>query len=238
MEIKTQKDYKNLIESLRALSAGSDFIAFSKKIIKTEKEIIGVRTNEIRKLASQISKCEHDALFDFGDNSTYEEVLIKGMVLAKEKDFSAVKSRLNSLLDVFDSWAEVDMICSSLAFVKGNKQQVKSYFYELVKSEKQFVCRFGIVGLMKYFLSENELDGTLSLLNEIGNNDYYSEMALAWLISEVLIKYPQNAIENIKKIEKNCNFSKFSINKGIQKATESYRIDENLKTQLRELKQK
>lgn len=238
MEIKTQKDYQNLIESLRALSAGSDFIAFSKKIIKTQKEIIGVRTNEIRKLASQISKCEHDALFDYGDDVTYEEVLIKGMVLAKEKDFSAVKARLNALIDTFDSWAEVDMICSSLAFVKGSREQVREYFAELVRSEKQFVCRFGIVGMMKYFLSENELDGTLSLLNEIGNHDYYSEMALAWLISEILIKYPQNAVKNIKKIEKNCNFSKFVLNKGIQKATESYRIDKNLKAQLRELKQK
>lgn len=238
MEIKTQNDYQDLIKSLRALSAGSDFINFSKKIIKTEKEIIGVRTSQIRKLATQISKCDHDALFNFGDNLTYEEVLIKGMVLAKEKDFPAVKTRLNSLLDVFDSWAEVDMICSSLAFVNGNKPQVKSYFSELVKSEKQFVCRFGIVGLMKYFLSENELDSALSLLNEIGNHDYYAEMALAWLISEILIKYPKNAIQNIKKIEKNCSFSKFAINTGIQKATESCRIGENLKVQLRTLKQK
>lgn len=238
MKIQTEQDYQDLIKSLRALSAGSDFIAFSKKIIKTQKEIIGVRTNELRKISSQIFKCDHDGLFKFGANDIYEEVLIKGMVLAKEKDFSAVKTRLNSLLNSFDSWAEVDMTCSSLAFIKGNEVQVKKYFSELVKSEKQFVCRFGIVGLMKYFLVENELDDTLAALEFVGNHDYYSEMALAWLISEILIKYPQNALKNMKKIEKNCNFSKFVINKGIQKATESYRIDEKIKVQLRTLKQK
>lgn len=227
-----------MLSSLRALSAGSDFIEFTKKIVKTQKEIIGVRTIDIRKLAKQISKCDHDALFKFGSNLSYEEVLIKGIVLAHEKDFDLVRPHLDELINVFDSWAEVDMICSSLAFVKGNEIKVFEYFSKLLQSPKRFACRFGVIGLMKYFLAENMLDKVLILLDNAACDDYYVEMGIAWLISEILIKYSKKAIENMKKIEKNYHFSKFVVNKAIQKATESYRIDQTLKTKLRTLKQK
>lgn len=238
MKIVTKEDYSAMLSMLHELSAGSEFVKFSKKIIKTQKEIIGVRTNEIRKLAKQISKCEHVGLFAFGENVTYEEVLIKGMVLACEKDFAQVRPELDKLICLFDSWAEVDMICSSLAFVKGHESDVFEYFSQLTKSQKQFVCRFGIIGLMKYFLVEESIDRVLFLLDDVPCHDYYVEMAIAWLFSEILIKYPQRSIENMKKIKRDYHFSKFVINKSIQKAIESYRIDKILKSELRALKQK
>jgi len=65
---------------------------------------------------------------------------------------------------------------------------------------------------------------------------YYVEMAIAWLISEIMIKNTQNAIEIMQKIIKNMQLNKFIINKSIQKACESYRIEQKIKYKLKEMK--
>lgn len=236
MKITTKKDYQDFLTNLQQMSAGSEFIEFQKKIVKTQKQIIGVRTPLLRKMAKEIFKCDHSGLFKFGLNDSFEEVLVKGMVLAQYKDCSVALPLLNDLILDMDSWAEVDMVCSSLNFVKSDMQKAFDYFSLLAASDKEFVCRFGVVGFMKYFLSDDCIEKTFASLDKIVCHDYYVEMAVAWLISEVLVKKPQKALENMQKIKNNHNFSKFAINKGIQKATESFRIDKPLKDELRKLK--
>jgi len=235
MEIVTKKDYENFVKTLKEKSAGADFVLFSEKIIKTNKPMIGVRTPELRKLAKQIYKQNHSGLFMF-DFGYYEESLVKGLVLSFYKEFDNAENKLSTLINNFDSWGEVDMVCSNLAFVKNDNEKARRYFYDLLKSEKEFVCRFGVVALMKYFLDEEEIEDTFKQLDNIICDKYYVEMAIAWLISEVLIKNPQNAPKNMQKIIKNHHFNKFIINKGIQKACESYRIDDQTKQKLREMK--
>lgn len=235
MEIITKQDYENFVKFLKEKSAVEDFVLFSQKIIKTNKPMIGVRTPELRKLAKEIYKQNHSGLFHY-DFGNFEESLIKGLVLAQYKEFDKVEKPLTKLINSFDSWGEVDMVCSNLAFVKNDKEKARQYFYSLVKSEKEFVCRFGVVALMKYFLDENEIENTFKQLDTIICDKYYVEMAIAWLISEVLIKNPQKAPENMQKIIKNHHFNKFIINKGIQKGCESYRIDDQTKQKLREMK--
>ena len=112
------------------------------------------------------------------------------------------------------------------------------YFKKLLLSDKPFVVRFGIVAMMKYFIDEKFLEKTIHALNEIKISDYYIDMAIAWLISEIIVKNPQNALENMQKILKINHFNKFVINKAIQKSNESYRIDTKIKEKIRELKVK
>ncbi|MBQ7466808.1 MAG: DNA alkylation repair protein [Clostridia bacterium] len=232
MNIENQNDYKTLLSVLEKKSAGKDFIDFSSKIIKTEKQIIGVRTPELKKLAKEIFKDSHDTLFELGDNKFYEEVIIKGLVLCFHKESDYVFPRLKKLANCYDCWAEVDLT-ASLKCVKGNDQDF-DFFCKLLESDKEFVVRLGVVGLMKFFI--NDYERVLSVLDGVKCDKYYVNMAIAWLISEILIKNSQNAPEIMQKIIKNHHFNNFIINKGIQKACESFRIDEKTKQELRKLK--
>lgn len=235
MEIITKKDYEKFVSVLKKESAGDDYILFSEKIIKTNKPIIGIRTTKLRNIAKEIYKQKHSGIFIY-DCGYYEESLVKGFVLSQYKKFEEAKEQLSKLINNFDSWAEVDMVCSGLKFMKNDKEIARQYFYDLLKSEKEFVCRFGIIALMKYYLDEKDVENTFKQLDCVNCEKYYVEMAISWLISEFIIKNPQNSLENMQKIIKNHHFNKFIINKSIQKSCESYRINNEIKQQLREMK--
>lgn len=234
MKIQTIQDYNNLMNLLRSKSDGVDYINFQKKIINTQKEIIGVRLPVLREIAKSIDK-NNFTLLTFGDNKIYEEVLVKGFFIAKQSDFVLATSMLDDLLPQFDTWAETDTICCNLNFVKKHKQLSYNYFANLTKSNSQFVCRFGIVCLMKYFITD-DFYPLITLLNDIKCDKYYVNMAISWLLCEILVKNPQNTVSIMKTIINNYNFSDFVINKAIQKVTESFRLDTISKTELRKLK--
>ncbi len=236
MKIKSKQDYQKFINHLYELSDGEKFVAFQQKILNTQKTIVGIKTPMLRKLAKEIYSCSHDGLFKYGTNDIFEEVLVKGLVIAKHTDCDFAIQELNRLVKCFDTWAETDMICVSFKFFKGNEERLFNYFSELVKSEEEFVCRFGIVCLMKYFLDENNVDRTFKALDNVKCDKYYVNMAISWLICEALIKNPQNAAKNMQKIIKNHHFNSFIINKGIQKCCDSFRFDKETKNKLKELK--
>lgn len=234
MEIMTEKDYAVFLKNLEKMADGEEFKNFQKKIVNTQKRVVGIRTPKLRKFADKIFKSKHDGLFMFGTDEIFEEVLVKGLVLAKHKDVDFVLKEFDKLVSEFDSWAETDMICSKFAFFKSNEEKLFSYFSKLAKSEKEFVCRFGIVCLMKYFLDESHSDAVFDVLDCVVCEKYYVNMAIAWLICEFLVKKPQNAVENMQKITKNHHFNSFICNKAIQKAIESFRIDDETKKKLRD----
>jgi len=229
---------KQLIKELKDLSAGQSFIDFQKKIIKTNKEIIGVRTPVLRKYKKSIIKNNICVHFDDKTDKYFECVLLEGLLIAEEKDISKLKEKLNSFYKKIDNWAIVDMVAGDLKVFKKSKDREEdfSYFKSLLKSQNEFNIRFGIVSLLKWFIDEVFIERTIKALNELDCNFYYVDMAIAWLISEVLIKNPQNAITNMQKIIKNNHFNKFIINKSIQKACDSFRIDIKIKEKLKELR--
>ena len=225
----------NYIKQLRDLSCGQTFILFQKKIIKTNKEIIGVKVPEIRRLAKVVVKNnDYDKLENINYNC-FEEVLLKTLVISMIKDKEQLKKEIEKIIKYFDCWAEVDTLASSIKIIDKNTQDFE-WFKSFLSSEHEFIQRFGVVGLMKFFIQEEWLEPTFNTLKSIKCSKYYVDMAIAWLIAEVLIKNQQNNIKIMQKIIKNAYFSKFIINKAIQKACESYRINKNDKEILKGMK--
>lgn len=128
------------------------------------------------------------------------------------------------------------MVVGSVKFLKEKSLENYQYLVDLLKNDSEFVIRCGIVGLLKYFIGEDYLWAAINAVDSIKCNKYYVNMAISWLISEVLIKNPQKAYKIMQKIIKNNHFNSFIINKSIQKACESFRINNELKNKLRELK--
>ena len=156
MEIKTRQNYKQLIDTLKKSSSGEEFITFSQKIIKTNKEIIGVKTPVLRKLAKEISKEEHDGLFKYKGNRYYEEILLRAMVISFEKDFEIAKSLLRELYKDIDNWAIVDTVVGDLQFVKHIKEDQSFEYFKSLLGGEEFEIRFGVVAFLKHFIY-NEL---------------------------------------------------------------------------------
>ena len=55
---------------------------------------------------------------------------------------------------------------------------------------------------MDYFVTEEYIDQIYNLIDGYKSDRYYANMALAWLIAELYIKFPESTKEFFKK----CNF--------------------------------
>ena len=88
--------------------------------------------------------------------------------------------------------------------------------------------------MLNYYLKEEYINEVLTLLVKENSEEYYVQMAIAWALSVCLVKYYDKTIE----VMKNSNLNLVTYNKALQKACESYRISEEKKEELRNLKKK
>ena len=96
-----------------------------------------------------------------------------------------------------------------------------------------YAVRFGIVTLLDYFIKEEYLDEILRITLPLETEEYYINMAIAWLYSVMLVKYYDFTIKIFEtRLIKNVLVH----NKAIQKARESLRVSDERKKYLYSLK--
>ena len=106
------------------------------------------------------------------------------------------------------------------------------FIQEYLKSNKEFEIRFGVVMLLDYYISEQYLEKDFDIFEGIKSDKYYVQMAVAWAISICLIKFYDKTCNYLKT----SSIDKFTYNKALQKAIESYRITDEQKNILRKMK--
>jgi len=106
------------------------------------------------------------------------------------------------------------------------------FIQKYIESDKEFEIRFGIVMLLDYYIDEEYLEKDFGIFDSIISKDYYVQMAVAWALSICLIKFYDKTIKYLKT----SNLDKFTYNKALQKAIESYRINKSQKEYLKSLK--
>ena len=131
-----------------------------------------------------------------------------------------------------DNWAVCD-IMSPKVFRK-HKPQLMTKIIAWSEDEHIYTCRFGLKMLMTHFLDEHFQPTYLAIPASIHTEEYYLRMMIAWFFATALAKQ-WNA--SITFIEQNI-LDRWTHNKTIQKACESYRITSEQKTYLRTLKRK
>jgi len=193
--------------------------------------VIGVRVPKIKEIVKDFknSKESQDFLSSL-PHKFFEENMVHAFLLHESKDYNLVINNLDSFLKYADCWNITDSITPK-SFNK-NKKDVIKHVDKWLSSPLSFTVRFGIVTMINFFLDEDFKEEHLYKLSKIKSNEYYVNIALAWYYSTALIKHYD---ETIKIIESKI-LPKWIHNKSIQKAIESYRIDEENKKYLRTLK--
>ena len=85
---------------------------------------------------------------------------------------------------------------------------------------------------MTHFLDDEFKESYLDLIADIKSDEYYINMARAWFFATALTKRYDSTV----KIIENKALDKWTHNKAIQKAIESYRLTTEQKELLRSLK--
>lgn len=208
---------------------------FQSKLIPTVNPdtVIGVRTPALRKLARELSgEPEIGEFLKLLPHAYYEENNLHGLLIAAVRDYDTVMDLLEKFLPYVDNWATCDLI-SPKVFQK-HRPELYGAIRRWLKSGRTYMVRFGIGMLMSFYLDDAFRPEILELVAAVRSPEYYVNMMIAWFFATALAKQYDAALPMIQ----NRKLEKWTHNKTIQKAIESYRIGGQQKTYLRSMKVK
>ncbi len=208
---------------------------FSSKLMPTvnRETVIGVRTPDLRKLAKEYSKTPEALEFlKILPHTYYEENNLHGFLIETIRDYDAAVAAINAFLPYIDNWATCDLISPKV--FKKHLPELYEKIKVWLKSDRTYTVRFGIGMLMGFYLDDDFRPEMLELVADIRSDEYYINMMIAWYFATALAKQHDAALPYIQK----RRLEKWTHNKAIQKAIESYRISDETKEYLRALKVK
>lgn len=222
-----QEDYKEFLSYLKSLGE-ENYKEFSKKLTPTKYEILGIRVPLQRKIAKEIQKGNAKSFLKFCDSTYFEEINIEGFVIANLPP-EEIEIYFDTYLEKIDNWATCDGFCNSMKNIKKEKEKYLEKIEKLLKESHPFKVRVGLVLLLSYYVEEKYIKEILTLVDKINREEYYINMAIAWLVAECFIKYPNVTMPYLKE----NHFSPFTQNKTISKIRDSYRVSKEIKEELK-----
>jgi len=192
---------------------------------------LGVRIPNIRKIAIQIKGSDIEKIFlNELPHKYYDDNMLHSVILSKINNYDEAINLVEKFLPYVDNWATCDtMHPKGLA---KNKVDLFNHIKIWIKSKHTYTVRFAIDCLMTYFLDDDFSPSYLELVSKVTSDEYYINMMIAWYFATALVKKHDDTIKYLKEKK----LSTWVHNKTIQKAIESFRIDENEKEYLRSLK--
>ena len=181
---------------------------FQEKLVPDNKyEVLGIRVPILRNFAKKMEADDKLVFLQALPHSYYDENILHSILISNMKDYDNIISRLEAFLPFVDNWAVCDCISPKI---------MKKYldkFYSFI---------------VQCYLDEHFDESHLSLVKNIVSEEYYVNMAKAWYFSMALVKQYDSTIKLIEE----KSMDKFVQNKSIQKARESYKIDDETKKYL------
>lgn len=222
-------------EKLFALQ-DNEYGDFNAKLTPTipREKFIGVRVANIKALAKEIhadKKTEEKFLQEL-PHEYVEEYMLHIHLINMEKDFSKSIKRIDEVLPYIDNWMTCDAIRPVV--LKKYLKEAEAYIKKCVYSKEVYISRFGIEMLMSYYLDDDFKTKYPEWVIESRIDDYYHRMMIAWYFATALAKQYSAIFPYIR----DRKLEKWTHNKAIQKAKESFRVSDERKEELSNLKWK
>ena len=193
--------------------------------------MIGVRTPVLRQTAKELFGTEEgEAFLNSLPHRYYEENLVHFFMIALIKDFDECIAAVERFLPYIDCWPVCDQ--SSPKAFKKNRGRLIPYIKKWISSDHVYTARFGIRILMNEYLDEDFQPEYLEWAARKQGEEYYLKMMVAWYFATALAKRYDESITYFE----NRRLDKWTHNKAIQKALESYRVSDEHKAYLKTLK--
>jgi len=196
-------------------------------------EVIGVRMAELRKAAKSLAKEDwKDYVEGLTKSDSYEEKVIAGMSIFYSK--SDIYDKINYCVEIMpfiDGWAICDSICSTIRLKTEEKPVFWEYIVKTACSTEEFEARFGFVSMLHAFIDSEHINEIIEQINIKSFAGYYDAMGAAWLLADCMVKFPNIVFHFMK----NNQLNDWLHNKAISKMKESYRVSDDMKTQLNKL---
>lgn len=206
---------------------------FNQKIVSSKYSMIGIRTPILRKIAKDISKTDIISFLECAKGECYEEILIYGFVLSYLDELDIFVKYFERFIKWIDNWALCDLALSNLKIVKNNKDYFLDKINEYLDGG-EFCCRVGLVLLIYYYIDDEYLNLIFDIASNLKRDEYYVNMALAWLLSICFVKFSDRTLKYLE----DCNLKKFVFSMTVSKICDSLRVSGEDKEYLKLLKSK
>ena len=196
-----------------------------------KERMIGVRTPELKKIAKELNGSEiANRFIETLPHDYFDENQLHAFLISLIKDYQTCLKEVERFLPYVDNWGTCDQL-SPKVFAK-YKEELIVPIRKWLKSKHTYTVRFAIGVLMQHYLDESFKEEYMELVSKVESKEYYINMMIAWFFATALAKQYKTAIKYIE--EKKLSF--WVHNKTIQKAVESYRINDEQKVYLKSLK--
>lgn len=221
-----------------------EYKEFHNRLLPGITGIMGVRTPVLRGLAKELLKdgwqeyiCQvskaWEQLGQGKDGVYYDEMILWGLcVCGGFRDWNTARPYIEAFVPAINNWAVCDLFCGSLKIAGKHKKESWEMLQPYFQSDQEYGLRFGVVMLLSHFADGEHVKPALKLMDAIHHDGYYVKMAVAWAISIYFIKLPE---EVMPYLEHN-RLDDWTYNKALQKITESFRVDKEMKTRIRAMK--
>lgn len=211
------------------------FKDFTSALIPGARPILGVRVPILRKLAKEIAEGDWQTYLREATEDSYEEVAIKGFVIGYAKaELEVLLPYIAEHIEKINDWSLCDGFCSNLKVIEKHREEFLEFLLPYAKIDDEFKQRVVAVMLMTYYLTDEYIDMTLKVLDNLKNEKYYCKMAVAWAIATAWAKQREKTYYYM--LDGNNTLDDWSYNKAIQKMLESYRVSDEDKVMLRKMK--
>lgn len=226
--------YDEMMDALRS-SADPAYAAYQRKIVcDTGYPLLFVRMPELRKIVKAVKE-DHKVLADACTFSCYEEVMAVGLAVAgANAPLSERLLVLRPLVDRLDSWGLTDSIVPTLAVKPEELPIAWEFAVGCIRSDLEYVRRFGIVMLLHFFLIPEYLDAVVDIIVSVNDSRYYVQMACAWILAEMAVK----ACDRVLRVLAEGKLDLFVHSMTIRKIRESLRISNDVKAGAATLRRK
>ena len=139
-------DYAALLSKLSELG-DPKYKAFNESLIPGTSTAYGVRVPALRDMARSIVKSGPEEFLRVSRTASYEEIMLRGMVIAGMKlPLSERLPLIEGFLPLIDNWAVCDTFCSSLKLRSTAEKQLMWRLIEpLFSDPREFYARFALV---------------------------------------------------------------------------------------------
>ncbi len=209
---------------------------FSAKLLPPQIDLLGVRIPKLRQIAKEIAKAgkaEDYLKTPLTELKYQEEFMLYSLLIAQSKSPDKIE-QIKNFAPYINSWAVCDVFCSSIKDAKQQQQLYWETFRPFTQSHKEYEIRFFYVMALSYFINEAYLQKIFSLIRAQKYVGFYDKMAVAWLLSMMYVKYP-NETETFLQ---NTPLDKFVFQKSISKICDSFQVKKEAKIHLRTLASK
>ncbi len=208
---------------------------FSSKLIPTvdPQTIVGIRVPQLRKLAKEFAHTpEAEEFMNTLPHRYFDENCLHGLLIGSILDYDKAIVALETFLPYIDNWATCDLI--SPKSLRKHLPELYEKIKAWLRSDRTYTVRLAIVTLLGNYLDGAFLPEMPALVAAVHSEELYVKLAVAWYFATALAKQPTVALPFIEE----RRLEKWTHNKSIQKALESFRISNDIKEYLRTLKVK